>query len=101
MATQSGRQHTVVAMPMLARWRNQGGETIQKLQGRQGQRCFPVRVGLGQVVDQALIRFEPGQPFAGEDRASTIAQQAFETGSIPGGDPHLGVERKPPGGFER
>jgi len=79
-------------MPMLARWRGQGGETIQKLQGRQDQRHFPIGSRLGQLIHLAPIRFEPGQPFAGEDRASAIAQQAFECGSIPGGDPDLGIQ---------
>jgi hypothetical protein len=62
-----GGQDAVVAVPVLPGRRGQDGEAIQKLDGLQIQQRLAVGAGFRQVVDEALVGGDPGQPLAGVD----------------------------------
>ncbi len=66
----------MVAMPVLARRRDQLSEVVQEFQRRQVKLRLPVGAELGQLINQPLIRFHPVQPFASEDLSCRKAGRA-------------------------
>jgi hypothetical protein len=63
------------------------------LGGRKGQRGAAVGLGFGQSIDHPH-GVDPGQPFQGEGRAGTVAQQPLQAGAVVPGNPHRRVEGK-------
>ena len=66
---------------------------VQQFQGREGQRGAAVELGFRQPIDHPL-GVDLGQPFQGERRAGTVAQQPLQAGAVVPGNPHRRVEGK-------
>jgi hypothetical protein len=88
-----GRENAVVAVAMATRRRDQGRELIDQLQRREEQRRGAIALGSGQAVDEVLI-VDQIETLKREGRAGTTAQQPLQPRTIPGGNPHLGVQRE-------
>ena len=58
---------------------------------------------MGEAIDDALAccRTVPGslEPFEGEGRTGTVAQEAFEPGTVTGRDMDRGIDAEPTGGL--
>jgi len=74
-------QHPVVAMPMLARRRDQRGDALDELQGREVELGTSVGTRLWQVVDQP-VPIQLLDPLRGERRSGTITQQPLEPAPV-------------------
>jgi len=81
-------------MPVLARWWNQRGETLDELQGREDELSAPIGTGFWQGVDQP-VGIELLQALGGERSAGAIAQQPFQPAPVVGGDAYRGVQGEP------
>jgi len=57
--------------------RDEGGEPVDELEGRERQVRAPIGTGFGQVVDQ-LVGAACLQPLQGERGSGTVAQDALE-----------------------
>ena len=68
------RQHAVIAVAVDARGRDQRGQPLDQLQGRQAQLGAPIGLGLGEAIDELIVA-DLLEPLQGEGRPSTIAQQ--------------------------
>ncbi len=66
-----GRQHTLVAMAVQARRRDQGGEMVDELQRGEGQRGASVALWLRQTLDDAVC-VDLFDPLKGERWACTV-----------------------------
>ena len=62
-----------------------------------------LRCGMGEPIDDALAsrRTVPGslEPFEGEGRTGTVAQESFESGTVTGRDVDRGIDAEPTGGL--
>jgi hypothetical protein len=67
----------MITMAMLAGWRYQHSQLIQKLQGSERENGLPARPGFRETVNQPLILLKPLQPVTGEDGSGTAAKQTF------------------------
>ena len=60
---------------------------------------------MGEPIDDALPSRSTVlgslEPFEGEGRTGTVAQEAFEPGSVPRRDPNRGIDAEPTGGLPR
>ena len=57
---------------------------------------------MGETIDDALARHAvPGslEPFEGEGRTGTVAQESFESGTVMGRDVDRGIDAEPAGGL--
>ena len=97
-----GSQHPVIAVTVDA-WRvDEQSEPLKELQRSEGESRGTIRCGMGKTIDDALAsrRTVPGglEPFEGERRTGTVAQESFEPSAITGGDVDRSIDAKPTGG---
>ena len=92
-------QHTVVAMAMDPRGRDELGEGLEELERGEQQLGAAVDVRLGEAVDQAALGRGKGgagiecvQTFEREGRAGTVADESLDPGTVLGLDAHGGVD---------
>jgi hypothetical protein len=91
-----GGQHAVIAVAVLARRWDERGESLEELQGREGQRGTPVRQGSRGCVEQArYFAVGPAQAVQGERRSGRVAHEAFQAGAVPRFDANRSVYREP------
>ncbi len=84
-------------------WRvNEQGESLEEFEGSERESRGTVRCGMGETIDDALAtgRTVPGslEPFEGEGRTGTVAQEAFEPGTVTSRDVDRGIDAEPAGG---
>jgi len=86
----------MVAVPMDAGWREDRGEAIQKLEGRETQGGTTSGIGLGQDVEN-LVRAVADQvePFESKRWSGTIPNQPFQPLPVGGLDADAGVQAEP------
>ena len=80
----------MIAMTVDA-WRsNEQSEPLEELEGSERESRGTVRCRMGETIDDALAsrRTVPGslEPFEGEGRTGTVAQEAFEPSTVTGRD---------------
>ena len=84
-----GRQNTVIAVTVDA-WRsNEQSEPFEELERSERESRATIRCGTWKTIDDALARRTvPGsfEPFEGEGRTGTIAQETFEPSTVTGRD---------------
>ncbi len=85
----------MIPVAVSARWWDEHGEAVQKLERGELEHGLAVGTGLWQSVAQTLTLAHPRQPNACEHRAGAVAQQAFESGTVLGLNPNAGIEREP------
>ena len=92
----------MVAVSMHSWGRNEFGEGLEELEGRQQQLGAAVDVGLGESVDQAALgsgegggRAECVQAFERERRASTVADESLDARPVFALDAHGSVDAEP------
>lgn len=76
-------------MPMDAGWRNEAGQALEELEGREVKRLATVQIGLGEPVDQAGLgrgeRPDAGggvKPLQGERPAGAVPHEPLQTRSV-------------------
>ena len=89
-----GHQYAVVAVTVSARWRDEHGEAVQKLERGELEHVLSVGTGLWQTVVQARALARPRQPLAREHRPGAIARQPFESRAILRLYPNAGIDGK-------
>ena len=85
-------------------WRvNQQSESLEELQRSERESRGTVRCGMGETIDDALAsrRAVPCslEPFEGEGRTGTVAQESFEPGTVMSRDVDRGIDAEPAGGL--
>ncbi len=85
----------MVPVTMSARWWDEHGEAVQKLERGELEHALSAGTGLWQSVDQTLTLACPRQPFAREHRPGARTQQPFESRAILGLNAHASVGREP------
>ncbi len=95
----------MIAVAMDA-WRvNEQGESFEELERSERESRGTIRCGMGETIDDALAsgRTVPGslEPFEGEGRTGTVAQESFEPSTVTGRDVDRGIDAEPAGGLPR
>jgi hypothetical protein len=92
-------EDAVVTVAMDARWRHEGDETLEELEGREDELGAPVRGGLGKSVEEAGVgRGEGGDAGQGmeslecEGRPGAVAEESLEAGAVVPLDAHGSVD---------
>ena len=85
-------------------WRvNQQSESLEELQRSERESRGTVRCGMGETIDDALAsrRAVPVslEPFEGEGRTGTVAQEPFEPCTVTARDMDRGIDAEPAGGL--
>jgi len=78
-------------MPMPARRRDQGSQSLDQFERRHEQADTAAGAGLDALVDQ-MFWVDLAQSFAREDRTGAVAEQALKAGSVVGLDAHAGID---------
>ena len=82
----------MITMPMLAGWRYQHSELIQKLHGCEIKNRLPIGPGFRETVNQSLILLDPLQPLAGKDGTGAVTEQPFQPGTVSGCYSDVGIQ---------
>ena len=91
-----GGEDAVVAVTVDAGWRQDRGEPIEELQGREAQRSASGGIGLGEEVEDLIgAATDEVEPFEGKGRPGTIADQPFQSVPVGGLDADAPIEAKP------
>ena len=85
-------------------WRsNEQSEPFEELERSERESRATARCGMGETIDDALAsrRAVPCslEPFEGEGRTGTVAQEPFESGTVVGRDVDRGIDAEPAGGL--
>lgn len=90
-----GSERPVVAVAMNPGWGKDGGETIQELEGREAERGATREIRGREDVEHLVgASTDEVKAVQGERRPGTVADQAFEAGSVMALDTDAGVEAK-------
>jgi hypothetical protein len=83
----------MIAVAMDARGRDQRGQPLEQFQGTQPQLGAPVRLGLGEAIDELLVAglLEPLQR---KGRARAVAQQPLQPDAVVAFDADRSIQRK-------
>ena len=98
-----GSQRAVIPVTVNA-WRsNEQSESLEELERSERESRATIRCGMGETIDDALASCRPVpnglEPFEGEGRTRTVAQEAFESGTVMGRDVDRGIDAEPAGGL--
>ncbi len=93
----------MIAMTVDA-WRsNEQSEPLEELEGSERESRGTVRCGMRETIDDALATRCTApvslEPFEGEGRTGTVAQESFEPGTVTGRDVDRGIDAEPAGGL--
>ena len=93
----------MIAVTMDA-WRvNEQGESLEELHRSERESRGTVWCGMGETIDDALATrcTVPGslEPFEGEGRTGTVAQESFEPATVTARDVDRGIDAEPAGGL--
>ena len=85
-------------------WRvKEQGKSLEELEGGERESGAATRCGMGKTIDDALGsgRTVAGSldPFEGEGRTGTVAQESFQPSSVVGRDVDRGIDAEPTGGL--
>ena len=98
-----GSQHPVIAVAMNAGRVNKQSEPLEELQRSERESRGAIRCGMWETIDDALAsrRTVPGslEPFEGERRTGTVAQESFEPSTVAGRDVNRRIDAEPTGGL--
>jgi hypothetical protein len=83
----------MVAVAVDPGWGKDGGQTVQKLQGRKPEGGAARWIGRGKDVEDLVgASADEVQPFQREGRPCTVADQAFEAGTVGGLNPDAAIQ---------
>ena len=95
-----GSQDTVIAVTVNAWWRNEERESLEELEGGERESGAAAWRGTGKTIDDALASGRAGagglQPFEGEGRTGTVAQESLEPSTVTGRDVNRRTMLNPP-----
>ncbi len=91
----------MIAMTVNTWWVNEQGESLEELQRSKRESGGTIRCGMGETINDAFASGHtvPGSldPFEGEGRTGTVAQESFESGTVTGRDVDRGIDAEPTG----
>ena len=86
----------MVAMAVDAGWREDGGEAVEELQGREPEGGTAGEVGPREEVEDLVgAAADEVESVQGEGTPGTIPDEAFEAGAVGGLDADAGIEAEP------